>query len=65
LEICKSLRSPIRIVAIDTLMNKVIAPSPSRGRLSEAEPQSNRGSDVVALEKAEGQTIFHLREHDP
>jgi hypothetical protein len=28
LEICKSLRSPIRIGAIDTLMNKVIAPSP-------------------------------------
>ena len=36
-----------------------------RGRLSEAEPQSDRGSDVVVLEKAEGQTAIHLREHDP
>ena len=29
------------------------------------EPQSNRGSDVVALEEAEGQPAIHLREHDP
>ena len=40
-------------------------PQIGRGRLSEAEPQSDRGSDVVALEKAEGQTAIHLREHDP
>src|SRR5258705_4553822 len=32
---------------------------------SEAEAQSDRGSDVVALEKAEGQSAIHLREHDP
>src|SRR5882757_8471461 len=36
-----------------------------RGRLSEAEPQSDGGRDVVALEKAEGQTAIHLCEHDP
>ena len=41
------------------------SPQTGRGRLSEAEPQSDRGSDVVALEKAEGQTAIHLREHDP
>src|SRR5882757_1191028 len=40
-------------------------PQIGRGRLSEAEPQPDRGSDVVALEKAEGQTAIHLREHDP
>src|SRR3981189_3947806 len=32
---------------------------------SKAEAQSDRGSDVVALEKAEGQSVVHLREHDP
>src|SRR6267378_6299606 len=36
-----------------------------RSQLSEAEPQSDRGSDVVALEKAGGQSAIHLREHDP
>src|ERR1700716_3389217 len=37
----------------------------THSRLSEAEPQSDRGSDVVALEKAERQSAIHLREHDP
>src|SRR6266436_7265671 len=32
---------------------------------SKAEPQSDRGIEVVALEKAEGQSVVHLREHDP
>ena len=41
------------------------SPHTGRGRLSEAEAQSDRGSDVVALEKAEGQSTIHLREHDP
>src|SRR5467141_3349892 len=41
------------------------SPQTGSGRLSEAEPQSDRGSDVVALEKAESQTAIHLREHDP
>src|SRR6266436_9198856 len=40
-------------------------PQIGRGRLSEAEPQSDRGGDVVALEKAGGQSAIHLREHDP
>src|ERR1700687_1681237 len=32
---------------------------------SKAEAQPDRGIDVIALEKAEGQTAIHLREHDP
>src|SRR5437667_3397408 len=32
---------------------------------SKAEAQSDRGVDVVALEKAGGQSIIHLREHEP
>src|SRR5258707_4364928 len=40
-------------------------PQIGRSELSEAEAQSDRGSDVVALEKAEGQSVVHLREHDP
>src|SRR5713101_2543328 len=40
-------------------------PQIGRSQLSEAEAQSDRGSDVVALEKAEGQSAIHLREHDP
>src|SRR6195256_6493136 len=32
---------------------------------SKAEAQSDRGIDVVALEKAGGQSAIHLREHDP
>src|SRR5712675_1490274 len=32
---------------------------------SKAEAQSDRGIDVVALEKAVGQSAIHLREHDP
>ncbi len=32
---------------------------------SKAEPQSDRGIEVVALEKGEGQSVIHLREHDP
>jgi hypothetical protein len=32
---------------------------------SEAEPQSDRASDIVALEKAVGQSAIHLREHYP
>src|SRR5712664_3153771 len=40
-------------------------PQMGRSQLSEAEAQSDRGSDVVALEKAEGQSAIHLREHDP
>ena len=41
------------------------SPQISRSQFSEAEPQSDRGSDVVVLEKAESQTAIHLREHDP
>ena len=33
--------------------------------LSEAEAQSDRGIDVVALEKAVSQPAIHLREHEP
>src|ERR1700716_4673092 len=33
--------------------------------VSKAEAQSDCGSDVVALEKAGGQSAIHLREHDP
>src|SRR5882762_8283652 len=36
-----------------------------RNWLSEAEPQPDRGSDIVALEKAGGQSAIHLREHNP
>ena len=40
-------------------------PQIGRSELSEAEAQSDRGSDVVALEKTEGQSVLHLREHEP
>src|ERR1700716_4093811 len=33
--------------------------------VSKAEAQSDGGIDVVALEKAGGQSAIHLREHDP
>src|SRR5882724_1479493 len=36
-----------------------------RNQLSEAEAQPDRGSDIVALEKAGGQTAVHLRKHEP
>ena len=38
---------------------------PSQLGDSKAEPQSDRGIEVVALEKGEGQSVIHLREHDP
>src|SRR5216684_6982990 len=38
-------------------------PQIGRGRLSEAETQSDRGIDVAVLEEAEAQPAMHLVEH--
>jgi hypothetical protein len=45
--------------------NHEAGPRCGRSALSEAEAQPGRRGDVVALEKAEGQSAIRLREHDP
>src|SRR5712671_6930692 len=52
---CRRQRSQARIVSRVS----------SQLENSKAEAQSDRGIDVVALEKAVGQSAIHLREHEP
>src|SRR5712671_3016722 len=52
---CRRQRSQVRI------FNRIS----SQFEDSKAEAQSDRGIDVVALEKAVGQSAIHLREHEP
>src|SRR4030095_14171849 len=51
-------------VSLSQLRRPRHSPQIGRSRNSEAKPQSDRGSNVVALEKAVGQSAIHLREHD-
>src|SRR6266446_1139209 len=54
-------RSRVSMLTSSELFNRI----PSQLGDSKADPQSDRGIEVVALEKGEGQSVIHLREHDP
>src|SRR5229473_2498136 len=59
-----------RLLALGGRASRCHLRSPSTAYLrsledSKAEAQSDRGINVVALEKAGGQSAIHLREHDP